>query len=266
VVVKPTWDSACGYCVVCNIQNKAALIKHFDRYIHSQKCISIETFHPGLRSFRVLVFYGQVIGVVERFPAKVVGDGQHSIRELIKEQNMIRKKLKKTIPTGPITINEESGMILSQLGLTLESIPDKEQIIPLRYICNSTYGGTFKSLPTTIICKENAALAIEAARVLDLNLVGFDIICDDIAIPIKSSHGYIIEANADPDITIHEGSFGGKDVMVSETIVKKLIKSHPLDYLRHYFRIHGFIGITLRLGFFMLIFFGLLYGSQFYAG
>lgn len=231
LVVKPAWDSACGFNVICNIQNYKELNLYIEKNIRSQKCINIEEFHPNLRSYRVLVFYDKIIGVVERFPACVIGDGKSSIRQLIKEQNKIRKVLKKKIPTGPINVNTETYKLLAEAGLTLNSIPNKDQTVPLRYICNSTHGGTFKSLDTSVICPENADLAIRAARVLDLNLVGFDVICKDIGVPIEKSEGYFIEANADPDITIHEESFGGIKNMVSEKIVMKLIKHHPIAYI-----------------------------------
>lgn len=231
VVAKPSWDSHCGNHVTCNIQNKEALLKYIEKHIKRRKCISIEAYEGGLRSFRVLVFYNKVIGVVERTPARVIGDGEHSIRELIEIQNIIRKKLKKTIPTGPIHLADETDFIFKELGVTIDTIPEKDQIIPIRYICNATHGGTIKSLPTNVICKENSELAIEAARALNLNLVGFDVICEDISTPISLSRGYFIEANVDPDITIHENSVEGIQNKVSKVIIRKLIFRHPLAYL-----------------------------------
>jgi D-alanine-D-alanine ligase-like ATP-grasp enzyme len=253
VVAKPAWESACGTNVICNIQNSEELRNYFERYIRILKCIEIESYHPNLNSFRVLVFYNKVIGVVQRFPAHVIGDGKQSIQSLIKEQNQYRKSLKSKIPTGPITVNFETHKIIQSLGLTLKSIPKENELIPLRYICNATYGGTFKSLETSVICSENASLAVKAAQVLDLNLVGFDVICQDIGLPIEKSQGFFIEANADPDITIHELSFGGKDNKVSRTIVKKLISKHPFSYFLCLFKLRSPLGYILRLSTVMMV-------------
>lgn len=266
VVVKPSWDSDCGFDVVCNIKSKEELINYFEHHIHAQKCISVEEYHGGLRSYRVLVFYDKVIGVVERFPAHVIGDGQRSIRSLIRQQNNERRILKKTIPTGPINLNEETDKILGDLGLTLESIPDKDELIPLRYICNSTHGGTFISLATSVICAENARLAVRAARALDLNLVGFDVICQDISIPIEKSDGYFVEANPCPDITIHEASFGGIPNMVTEKMIKKLINKHYLLYLWSFVKQRTPLGFILRLTLILILLAGVLSLAWFLQG
>lgn len=231
VVAKPCLSSACGRDVVCNIKNKERLLDYLQETTSDKNLISVEEYHAGLRSYRVLVFYGKVIGVVERIPAHVVGDGVKSIRSLIREQNIIRKKLKETIPTGPIRINEETKTILDEMGITLKYIPEKGQVIPIRYICNSTFGGTFYSYPPSIICKENAAMAVRAAQALDLNLAGFDVLCENIGLPIAKSRGFFIEVNIDPDITIHENGFSNTKVAVSKVMMKKLISEHPIHYV-----------------------------------
>ena len=241
LVAKPSRGSACGHNVICNLKNREELVDHIKRNIHMQHYISIEEYQGGLRSFRVLVFYDQVIGVVERIPAHVVGDGVQTIRALIKEQNIIRKKMKATVPTGPIRINQETQTIFEEMGLSIEDIPEKGKVVPIRYICNSTYGGTFVSYKPDIICEENAKLAIKAAQVLNLNLVGFDVLCEDIRTPIETSRGFIIEANGDPDLTIHEQDYFGTKVPVSKIILKKLISKHPLLYFTGRFPIFSII-------------------------
>ncbi len=231
VVAKPCLSSACGRDVVCNIKSPEGLLAYLKETTSDENLISVEEYHPGLRSYRVLVFYGKVIGVVERIPAHVVGDGIKSIRSLIREQNIIRKKLKETIPTGPIRINEETRTIFQDMGITLKSVPEKGQVIPIRYICNSTFGGTFYSYKPDIICKENAELASRAAAALDLNLAGFDVLCENIGTPIAKSRGFFIEVNIDPDITIHENGFSNTKVSVSKVMLKKLIAEHPFHYI-----------------------------------
>ena len=265
VVVKPTWHSACGHFVVCNIKDKETLVAYIEKNIKHQKCLSIEEFQKGLRSYRVLVFYNKVIGVVERIPAHVVGDGESTIRKLIKEQNIIRKQLKKTIPTGPIQIGEETKILFAEKGITLDYIPSKDETVPLRYICNSTYGGTFTSLKTDIICKENAKLAIRSARALNLNLVGFDVLCEDISKPIAESRGFFIEANTDPDITIHEKSINGIPNPVSKIIIGKLIQQHPFLYIAKYFSNHPYLSLFSKTSAAIAVSLAFLWGLHLYA-
>ena len=83
----------------------------------------------------------------------------------------------------------------------------------------------------TKICKENARLLCRAAKTLDLNIVGFDVICDDILIPIEKSNGVIIEANHNPSIRIHEESSDYMFSRLTNKIVRAFIYRHPLSYL-----------------------------------
>ena len=229
LVVKPTKDTALGRDVLCNITNIVQLQAHMKDCYRRYKFLSIEEYHPGLNSYRVLVFYNKVIGVVQRFSARVVGDGIHTIKELIAISNIERKKLKETVSLRPIKVDAEYKIRLDELQITLDTIPKDKETIVLCYTCNSTRGGTMESLGTKI-CKENARLLCRAAKTLDLNIVGFDVICDDILIPIEKSNGVIIEANHNPDISIHENPISGIKNRVSKKILKRLILKHPLSY------------------------------------
>lgn len=229
LVIKPTKGTGLGFDVLCNITNSVQLIKHMNTLYKRHQLLSIEEYHPDLNSYRVLVFYNKVIGVTQRFSARVVGDGIHTIRELIAISNIERKKLKATVSLGPMKVDEEYKIRLNELHLTLETIPKDKETIVLCYTCNSTRGGTMHSLGKTI-CKENARLCCQAARALDLNIVGFDVICEDILIPIEKSRGLIIEANHNPDISIHENPLSGIRNRVSMIILRRLIFKHPISF------------------------------------
>lgn len=229
LVIKPTKETSCGLDVLCNITDTAQLKTHMKTRYRRHQFLSIEEFHAGLNSYRVLIFYNKVIGVVQRFSARVVGDGIHSIKELIAISNRERTKLKETVSLGLMKVDEEFQLRLNELHLTLESIPKDKETIVLCYTCNSTRGGTMKSLGKKI-CKENARLLCQAARALNLNIVGFDVACEDILIPIEKSRGVIIEANHNPDISIHENPLSGTRNRVSKKIVQRLIFRHPIAY------------------------------------
>jgi D-alanine-D-alanine ligase-like ATP-grasp enzyme len=229
LVVKPTRDTALGLDVICNITDIDQLKTHLKTRFRYHTFLSVEEFHPNLNSYRVLVFYNKVIGVVQRFPAQVVGDGVHSIKELIAINNVLRKKLKETVSLGPIKVDEEYQIRLKELNMTLDTIPQDKETVTLCYTCNSSRGGTMKSLGKKI-CKENAQLLCQAAKTLNLNIVGFDVICEDILIPLKASRGVIIEANHNPDISIHENPIAGIQNRVSKKILRQLMMRHPLSY------------------------------------
>lgn len=251
-VVKPT-TGATGKDVLCNIHTIEELTRYMKKCYKKYDFLSIEEFHANLNSYRVLIFYNKVIGVVQRFPASVVGDGIHTIEELIVLHNKEREQLKETVSLGFIKVDEECHIRLKELKMTLATVPKANETIMLCYTCNSTRGGTMKSLGAAI-CKENARLLRHAAKTLGLNIVGFDVACEDILTPIEKSRGVIIEANHNPDISIHEHPIYGIPHRVSKKILKRLILRQPFSYLLGCYQ-HKRSGFYIKSSFiiFMLI-------------
>lgn len=227
LVVKPLIDGAKGAGVLCNIQTGAQLKKILHQHFLLYPRVIIEEFHGGLQSYRVLVFKRQVVGVVLRFPASVVGDGTHTITELVErtnEQRMVNNAL------GPIVIDEESLIKLQELGITVDYIPPRNERVVLCYTSNATRGGLYKSLGIKI-CRENRRLMVQVASRLNLTLTGIDVECEDINIPFEHSKGVVIEANQRPSIRIHELPISGEPVQVTKKIIRSFIYRHPFSYL-----------------------------------
>lgn len=230
VVIKPTQGTANGEDVLCNISHINELQQCLAEKFQKHRYLSIEEFHPHLNQYRVLVFYNRVIGVVQRFPASVVGDGVHSIQALIDRQNAAREKIKETYLLGPIQVDEECHIRLKELNITLDTVLKKNEKVVLCYTSNDARGGTAESLGDKIH-KENAQLLCRAANALGLNLVGFDVLCEDILIPIEKSRGVILEANYNPDIALHEEPMFGIPQRVSKIMMRRFRWMHPLAYL-----------------------------------
>ena len=202
---------------------------YLDDKKNHHKFITLEEFKLQPNAYRVLVFFNKVIGVTKRIPASIIGDGENTIRTLIALENKKREALKKTVSLGPIRIDKEVDIKLGEMGLTLDAIPKKDEKIFLCYGCNSTRGGSMISLGRKI-GKENKKLFCRAAKALNLNIVGFDVVCENINIPFNGSNGFIIEANHNPDISIHERAMSGVHNIVSKTILRRLIYQHPITY------------------------------------
>ena len=241
IVAKPTAYTSCGIDVFCNIKSEQILIEYLNEFVVKHKFISVETFEQSLKSYRVVVFFNKVIAVTQRDPACVIGDGIHTIGQLIDIENEKRAKIT-TVTLGDLKVDQEYKTKLNEMNLTLDYIPKATEKIVLCYTCNSSRGGTMRSLGR-VICPENANLACKAAKVLNLNLVGFDIICEDIQRPIEKSRGFIIEANANPDISIHESPLAGDCVPMAKIFLKQLIKTHPIAYMLNYLKTSCLISI-----------------------
>jgi len=249
LVIKPMTGTSLGKDVLCNIKDMESLKHHLQNKFETYKFLSVEEFHDGLVSYRVLVFYGKVIGVVKRIPSQIVGDGKHNILELIDIENEKRVALQGQLNSfADLKIDEESKIILEELKLTPQDVPAEGVIIPLCYTCNLTRGGTIVSLGQQI-CKKNAKLACKAAKALSLNLVGLDLSCEDINIPVENSRGVFIEANYSPDITIHECQLAGESVQATKIMMRKFIYMHPLSYVVNYIK-HKFQLLMLHINLF----------------
>lgn len=256
VVIKPTWGSESGKDVICNIQTVEQLRALLPIYFKKHKSMCIEAYQENLRSYRVLVFHDEVIGLVERIPSHVVGDGQKSIAELITLENKQRIILNKKLPFGPIKINAETQILFKVRGINEMYVPALHEKVPLLYVCNSGAGGTTIGLPLESICEENKKIAIKAAKLMNLELVGFDFLCEDISKPIEKTRGFIIEANCAPDISIHENTPLGLQSRVSLIIMKKFIKQNLFSFLLKRYHSHhlGVAAKTLILiGFIVLL-------------
>lgn len=227
LVVKPN-DGSLGLDVLCNIRDVAELTKHLERLFKAYDTLIIEAFHARLNSYRILVFQGKVIGVVQRHPARVIGDGINTLRQLIELTNKERKIINDAL--GLIQIDEEGRIKLEELGITPEYIPEPGECVVLCYTSNASRGGSFESLGQQI-CKENRRLMRRIAQCLDLVLTGIDVECADINRPITPSNGVVLEVNHRPSIRIHEIPMSGQPERVTLKIMRSFIYRHPLAYL-----------------------------------
>src|SRR5699024_11855069 len=75
-----------------------------------------------------------------RATANVIGDGQSTIKQLIKEKNKIRK-LNPYLAAKPIQIDDDIKRNLQKLGMTEQSILEKGEKVFLRTLSNLSAGG-----------------------------------------------------------------------------------------------------------------------------
>lgn len=232
LVAKPMMASVRGKDVLCNIKNIQMLSDYLNSFFETYRYVQIEEFHTNLKEYRVLVLNNRVIGVVERIAAHIVGDGKHTIEELIALRNEERIRLSKTLTISPLKFDIEHQHCLQEQGLTLQSVISEGQKIRLGYTVNTGRGGDILSLGKKIH-QENAKHLCRAAKTIGLNYVGFDVLCEHINAPFKPGKWIIIEANYCADTTLHEIPNRGLRAVVIKKILKQLIYRHPLSYFYH---------------------------------
>jgi D-alanine-D-alanine ligase-like ATP-grasp enzyme len=170
-----------------------------------------EEFLEG-ENYRLLVVGNNVIGAVRRKAAHIVGDGKHTIQELIDITNKERKEniLK------PIKIDNEVELRLKELNMTLDSIPKIQQKIQLRYSCNLTTGGTTQECMKEVD-QYYKDLAVETIEAVGMEFGGVDIITPDISKKVKCG---INEINYNPGLRLHYKVTEGEVVKVAVPIME----------------------------------------------
>jgi len=152
----------------------------------------------------------------------VVGDGQHTVAELVAIVNADpRRRAGHSSTLTRIRVDEAAELVLAQQGLTVESIPEAGQVVRLRTNCNLSTGGTASDV-TDIVHPANAQVAQLAAQIFDLDVAGIDMLCNDITRPLAEQAGAIVEVNAAPGLRMHIAPASGTPRDVGTPIVEML--------------------------------------------
>ncbi|QNO14883.1 cyanophycin synthetase [Alkalicella caledoniensis] len=220
VVVKPC-DGNQGKGVTLNLETETEIRSAFKLAENYSKNIIVEKHITG-KHYRILVINGEVVAVADRIPAHVVGDGEHTIKELIdlENQNPLRG-YDHDQPLTKIKVDPVIFMVLARQNMTINYIPHKDQIVFLRENANISTGGIAMDV-TDEIHKDNVIMAKRIAKVVGLDIAGIDLVTDDISKPVTKTGGAVIEVNAAPGIRMHLFPSHGKPRPVGEKIVDYL--------------------------------------------
>ncbi len=219
IVIKPSQQLG-GKGVTLLPRDKGQVIRAYKYALKESKAKSDhkvigEEFIEG-ENYRLLVLGNNVIGIVRRKSAYVIGNGKDSIKKLIENKNIDRKKdiLK------PITIDNEVKQRLRNLNISLTSIPKANEEVILRYNCNLSTGGTTQecSKQTHQYYKD---IAVKAVRAIGTQFGGVDIITPDITKPAKCA---INEINYNPGLRVHYKVDEGEAVKVAIPIMEYISK------------------------------------------
>lgn len=196
VVVKPA-DKARGQGVFPGLMNADEVCAAYESASALTANVLVEKHVEG-RDYRLYVFNGELIWAVERVPAGVVGDGVHTIEELIEIENEnpdrgdhVWTALKR------LETDAETIRVLSSLDMGVASVPKPGEFVPLRRKANISAGGT----PVAVFDKihpDNRLLAIRAAEALRLDLAGVDLLMPDISRSWRETGAAVCEINGQP--------------------------------------------------------------------
>ncbi|MGH6648953.1 cyanophycin synthetase [Aquabacterium sp.] len=219
VVVKPQ-DGNQGKGVTVNIVSREHLdIAYKAAFEYGE--VMVEKYLPG-DDFRLLVVGDKLVAAARRDPPQVIGDGQHTVRQLVDIVNLDPKRGEgHATSLTKIRFDEIAIARLSVQGLQPESIPDKGRRVILRNNANLSTGGTATDV-TDDVHREVAARAVAAAQMVGLHICGVDVVCETVLKPLEEQHGGIVEVNAAPGLRMHLTPSFGKGRQVGEAMVANL--------------------------------------------
>lgn len=213
LVVKPTHGKQ-GTAVHMQIQDEQTFIEAVESVLQDSRddeegALVEETFVGN--EYRILATKEKVLGIINRVPANVTGDGSHTIAELIEEKNADpRRSYDIYDPLVKIPVDNHVHEYLGKQGLDLTSVPAQGQQIFLRQNSNISTGGD--SFDVTDLAHPSVLeIAIKVTQALPgAYFVGIDFMTKDISQPQDANSYCIVEVNGSPGLSIHDFPYSGK--------------------------------------------------------
>ncbi len=217
VVIKPR-DGQQGKGVAANVESREDVLAGYAAAHEVSSNVMVERYLPG-QDYRLLVIADRLVAAARREPPHVIGDGVHTIEELVEQINSdpLRGSGHATTLTK-IRLDDIALATLAHQDLNVSSVPYKGTRVLLRNNANLSTGGTATDV-TDDVHPELAARAIDAAKMVGLDLCGVDVVCESVLAPLESQSGGVIEVNAAPGLRMHLQPSFGKGRPVGEAII-----------------------------------------------
>jgi cyanophycin synthetase len=208
VVVKPL-NANHGRGVSIHLTDAAAVRTAFENARQHSRAVLVEKFIQGL-DHRLLVINGELVAASKRVPGHVIGDGVHTVEELVDIVNQDpRRGIGHEKVLTRLEFDHQAERLLKLKGYDRKSVPAEGETVYLRSTGNLSTGGTAVDV-TDIVHPDNREMAIRAARAIGLDVAGIDFLTEDISASYTRTGGAICEVNAAPGFRMHVSPSEGK--------------------------------------------------------
>ena len=217
VVIKPVFGSH-GDNIYMDIENEEELREIIQNvYLKKLKTAFIIEKQFDGNEYRVFLTKEGNYAVLHRDPASVIGDGIHSIEELINIENEKRKLRANSL--CPILIDEIAKIYMKKNKISLKDIPKQNQKVYVRHNSNVAKGGLCidytEKVHKTVI--QNCQKILETFS--GLAYIGIDYMSKDITKKQTPDMYNIVEVNTVPGIHMHMRPSHGKPRNVAKYMV-----------------------------------------------
>ena len=183
---------------------------------------------------RMLVIDGELVAVAKRVPGHVVGDGTHTIAELVDIVNQDpRRGVGHEKVLTRLELDYQAERLMQKAGFTAETVLPENEVFYLRATGNLSTGGTAIDM-TDHVHHDNRDMAMRAARAIGLDVAGVDFITPDITRSYREVGGAICEVNAAPGFRMHVAPTEGTPRDVAGPVMDMLFPCVAYSHCSHY--------------------------------
>src|ERR671915_931152 len=220
VVVKP-YNANHGRGISIHLSSPEQVRVAFDVAREHSRSVIVESFITG-EDHRMLVINGELAAVAKRVPGHVVGDGKHTIEELVEQVNQDpRRGVGHEKVLTRLVFDHQAETLLARKGYTRETVPEAGERVYLRSTGNLSTGGTATDL-TDVVHPDNIEMAVRAVKAIGLDVGGVDFLTTDITESYKEIGGAICEVNAAPGFRMHMAPSEGRPRDVAGPVMDML--------------------------------------------
>jgi len=195
VVVKPARGEQ-GRGITVGVRDAAGLERAVAFAAQFCPDVLVEELVEG-DDLRVIVIDRHVVAAAVRRPAEIVGDGRHTVADLVASTS--RRRERATDGESRIPMDDLTAEVVAEAGYGMDDVPPNGERIRVRRTANLHTGGTIEDV-TPRLHPEIAAAALRAAEALGIPVTGLDFLVPDVEGP-----DYVfIEANERPGLANHE--------------------------------------------------------------
>jgi cyanophycin synthetase len=220
VVIKPL-DGNHGRGVSINLKTDEEVELGFEKAVEHGRTVIVESYIEGF-DHRLLVINGELVAAAKREPGHIVGDGTHTIAELVDIVNEDpRRGVGHEKVLTRLEFDDQAQRLLKKIGYDETTIPASDEVVYLRSTANLSTGGTALDV-TDIIHPDNREMAIRAIKAIGLDIGGVDFLTNDISLSYREAGGAICEVNAGPGFRMHVAPSEGTPRDVAGPVIDML--------------------------------------------
>ena len=221
VVVKP-YNGNHGRGVSIHLTEEEQVRVAFAVAQQHSRSVIIETYITG-DDHRMLVVDGRLVAVAKRVPGHVVGDGAHTIAQLVELVNSDpRRGVGHEKVLTRLEFDHQAETLLAKRGYSPATIPPAGEVVYLRSTGNLSTGGTAIDV-TDLVHPDNEEMAVRSVKAIGLDVGGVDFLSPDIAVSYKENNAGICEINAAPGFRMHVAPSEGKPRDVAGAVIDMLV-------------------------------------------